>query len=127
MTEDAKAPTNLESPFMVDHPESEQSRAMIGGILRWLACPDYGFFSASEIAVMKKRLAEINSDWQINRIRETLTGGHLHKEAGIQITPEMIEAGGRALYEFDSTTDPHEWVVSAIYEAMERVRLRSRQ
>jgi hypothetical protein len=41
----------------------------------------------------------------------------------IEITPEMIEAGRRA-YEMYDRDDPESWTLSAVYEAMERARLR---
>jgi hypothetical protein len=45
---------------------------------------------------------------------------------GIEVTPEMIEAGFEesCLYDFD---DPKEWEVAAVYRAMETVRRRSRE
>jgi hypothetical protein len=41
----------------------------------------------------------------------------------IEITPEMIEAGIRA-YDLYDSEDPYEWIVAAIYTAMEKARLR---
>jgi hypothetical protein len=40
----------------------------------------------------------------------------------IEVTPEMIEAGLDE-YALFSSRDPGEWVVAAIYRAMEKIRL----
>lgn len=41
---------------------------------------------------------------------------------GIEITPEMIEAGARAFYIGDWAREPGKWTVVRVYRAMESAR-----